>query len=140
MTFQPALEKAIMNDEWITNGEVPDPEVLPDIPGYHLLIRPMTIRQETKGGILLPDKFKDDMQYLTTVGRVVKLGQLAYLDNTKFPEGPWCSEGEYVCYGRHSGQRFVYKGIRYILMYDDQILMKIADPKDVDPSHELIAA
>ena len=26
MTFQPALEKAIMNDEWITNGEVPDPE------------------------------------------------------------------------------------------------------------------
>ena len=52
MTFQPALEKAIMNDEWITNGEVPDPEVLPDIPGYHLLIRPMTIRQETKGGIL----------------------------------------------------------------------------------------
>ncbi|MBC40729.1 MAG: hypothetical protein CML19_00630 [Pusillimonas sp.] len=140
MTFQPALEKAIMNDEWITNGEVPDPEVLPDIPGYHLLIRPMTIRQETKGGILLPDKFKDDMQYLTTVGRVVKLGKLAYLDNTKFPEGPWCSEGEYVCYGRHSGQRFVYKGIRYILMYDDQILMKIEDPKDVDPSHELIAA
>ena len=87
MTFQPALEKAIMNDEWITNGEVPDPEVLPDIPGYHLLIRPMTIRQETKGGILLPDKFKDDMQYLTTVGRVVKLGKLAYLDNTKFQLG-----------------------------------------------------
>jgi|TARA_B110000263_G_C15216066_1_gene467589 co-chaperonin GroES (HSP10) len=140
MTFQPTLEKAIMNDEWITKGEVPDPEVLPDIPGYHLLIRPLTIRQETKGGILLPDKFQEDMKFLTTVGRVVKLGQLAYLDNTKFPEGPWCSEGEYVCYGRHSGQRFVYKGIRYILMYDDQILMKIADPKDVDPSHELIAA
>ena len=140
MTFQPTLEKAIMNDEWITKGEVPDPEVLLDIPGYHLLIRPLTIRQETKGGILLPDKFQEDMKFLTTVGRVVKLGQLAYLDNTKFPEGPWCSEGEYVCYGRHSGQRFVYKGIRYILMYDDQILMKIADPKDVDPSHELIAA
>ena len=115
MTFQPALEKAIMNDEWITNGEVPDPDVL-------------------------PDKFKDDMKYLTTVGRVVKLGKLAYLDNTKFPEGPWCAEGEYVCYGRHTGQRFVYKGIRYILMYDDQVLMKIEDPKDVDPSHELIAA
>ena len=56
MTFQPVFAKAIMNDDWITNSEVPDPEVLPEIPGYHLLIRPLSIRQQTKGGVLLPDK------------------------------------------------------------------------------------
>jgi co-chaperonin GroES (HSP10) len=140
MTFQPMLDKAIQNDEWITDGETLDPDVLPNLPGYHILVRPMAIRKKTKGGVLLPDKFKEDMTYLTTVGRVAKLGELAYLDSNKFPKGPWCSEGDFVCYGRHTGQRFVYQGIRYILMYDDQILMTISDPKDVDPSHELIAA
>ena len=63
---------AASNDEWITNKESPDPDVLPNIPGYHVLIRPVAIREKTKGGILLPSKFKDDAQYLTTVGRVVK--------------------------------------------------------------------
>ena len=140
MTFQPVFAKAIMNDDWITNSEVPDPEVLPEIPGYHLLIRPLSIRQQTKGGVLLPDKFKEDMKYLTTVGQVVKLGTLSYKDEDKFPEGPWCCEGDYVCYSKHSGQKFVYKGIRYILMYDDQVLMKISDPSDVDPMHDLTTA
>jgi|TARA_R100000687_G_C6438515_1_gene159312 co-chaperonin GroES (HSP10) len=140
MTFQPAFEKAIMNDEWITSNDISDPKTLPDIPGYHVLIRPMSIRTETKGGILLPDKFKEDMKYLTTVGRVVKLGDLAYVDSDKFPKGKWCNEGDFVCYGKHTGQKFVYRGIRYILMYDDQILMTIKDVQDIDPTHEMTLA
>ena len=72
------------NDEWITNKDQKDPEILPSLPGYHVLIRPVTIREKTKGGILLPDKFKDDAKYLTTVGRVLKVGELAYADTNKF--------------------------------------------------------
>ena len=63
------------NDDWITGKESPDPKVLPNIPGYHILIRPVAIREKTKGGILLPDKFKDDAKYLTTLGRVLKVGE-----------------------------------------------------------------
>jgi len=137
VTFQPQMGRSIMNDDWITNSEIEDPDVLPEIPGYHILIRPLAIRSETKGGILLPDKFKEDMKYLTTVGKVVKVGDTAYMDVEKFPKGPWCCEGDFVCYTKHSGQKFVYKGIRYILMYDDQIMMRIDDPSDVDPMHDL---
>ena len=36
------------NDEWITNKDQKDPEVLPSLPGYHVLIRPVTIREKTK--------------------------------------------------------------------------------------------
>ena len=128
-----------MNDDWITNAEVEDPDVLLEVPGYHVLIRPLAIRSTTKGGIFLPDKFKEDMKYLTTVGRVVRVGDTAYLDSEKFPNGPWCCEDDYVCYTKHSGQKFVYKGIRYILLFDDQIMMKIDDPSDVDPMHDLMA-
>ena len=137
--MQPHLDKGLMNDQWITSNEVPDPDVLPEIPGYHVLIRPLSIRKETKGGIIMPDKFKDDIQYLTTVGRVVKIGDLAYKDIGKFPSGEWCKEGDFVCYGKHTGQKFLYKSVRYLLIYDDQIIMKIEDPSDIDPMYSLAA-
>tara|TARA_Y100000996_G_C21989752_1_gene424087 strand:+ start:37 stop:456 length:420 start_codon:yes stop_codon:yes gene_type:complete len=139
MVLQPNMSNSTQNDEWITDNEMPDPETLPNVPGYHILVRPLSIRTKTKGGILMPDKFKDDIQYLTTVGRVAKVGSLAYKDKGKFPSGSWCSEGDYVCYGKHTGQKFIYQGIRYLLIYDDQVIMTIEDPSDIDPMYSLVA-
>ena len=123
------------NDDWITNKKSPDPKVLPNIPGYHVLIRPVAIREKTKGGILLPDKFKDDAKYLTTLGRVLKVGELAYADHDKFKGRSWCKPGDYVVYGKYQGDKFVYKGIRMLLLFDDQILMVVPDPADLDPNY-----
>ena len=139
MVLQPNMTKSLPNDQWITDNNVDDPEVLPKIPGYHILVRPLAVRSETKGGILMPDRLVDDIQHLTTVGRVVKIGELAYKDKHKFSEGSWCSEGDFVCYGKHTGQKFLYKGVRYLLIYDDQVIMKISDPSDVDPMYSLVA-
>ena len=75
-----AISSARKNDDWITNEDIPDPEVLPKIPGYNILVRPVSIKSETKGGLILPDSVKDDMAYLTTVGRVLSVGDLAYAD------------------------------------------------------------
>jgi len=139
MVLQPNMGKATTNDQWITDNEVADPDILPELPGYHVLIRPLSVRSETKGGIIMPDSLKDDVQYLTTVGKVVKVGELAYKDTHKFSEGAWCSQGDYVCYGKHTGQKFLYKGIRYLLIYDDQVIMRIGDPSEVDPMYSLVA-
>ena len=92
----------MLNDDWLSESTIPDPEPLPKIPGYRLLIRPVPIRAKTKGGIILPDKAKDDMKYLSTVGRVLSVGDLAYEDKDKFQKGPWCKPGDYVCYGKHT--------------------------------------
>lgn len=132
-----SMGNAMKNDEWISAEEQPDPEVLPKIPGYHVLIRPVSVKAETKGGIILPDSTKNDIAYLTTVGKVLSIGDTAYEDKEKFPNGPWCSVGDYVCYGKHTGQKFFYKGVRMILLFDDQISMVVEDPKDLDPTFNL---
>ena len=131
------MGRSIKNDMWITQEEVPNPDILPELPGYHVLVRPVSIKAETKGGILLPDSTREDMAYLTTVGQVVVLGDLAYKDKEKFPNGPWCNLDDYVCYGKHAGQKIKYKGIRYVLLYDDQIIMKVESPKTLDPTYNL---
>lgn len=32
-----------------------------------------------------------------------------------------------------TGNKLRYKGVNFILLYDDQVIMKIEDPSDVDP-------
>jgi len=135
--FEPELSKSILNDDWLSETNISDPTPLPKIPGYRLLIRPVPIRSKTKGGILLPDKARDDMKYLTTVGRVLAVGDLAYADPDKFPRGPWCKPSDYVCYGKHTGAKFLYKGVRLIICYDDEITMVVDDPASLDPMFNL---
>jgi co-chaperonin GroES (HSP10) len=129
---------AIKNDLWITDvEETPDPSPLPKLPGFHVLVRPVSVKSVTKGGIIIPDSTKDDMAYLTTVAQVIAMGDLAYKDTGKFPDGTWCNVGDYVCYGKHAGTKMVYKGVKLILLFDDQVIMKVEDPKDLDPTFNL---
>jgi co-chaperonin GroES (HSP10) len=135
---QAHLGKSIKNDMWITNEEEEaTPDVLPELPGFHVLVRPVSVKEKTKGGILLPNSTKEDMSYLTTVGKVIKIGNLAYNDKDKFPKGPWCKEGDYICYAKHAGQKIQYKEVKMILLYDDQVIMKVEDPKYLDPTFNL---
>ena len=135
---QAHLGKSIKNDMWITEDEDErTPDVLPELPGFHVLVRPVSIKEKTKGGILLPNSTKDDMSYLTTRGQVIKIGDLAYNDNEKFPKGPWCQLGDYICYAKHAGQKIQYKNVKMILLYDDQVIMKVQDPKFLDPTFNL---
>ena len=135
---QAHLGKTIKNDMWITNKEDKDtPDVLPELPGFHVLVRPVSVKEKTKGGILIPNSTKEDMSYLTTVGKVIKIGNLAYNDTDKFPKGPWCKEGDYICYAKHAGQKIQYKEVKMILLYDDQVIMKVEDPKYLDPTFNL---
>jgi co-chaperonin GroES (HSP10) len=134
------MGKGMKNDAWITEVETPDPVVLPELPGYHVLIRPVSVKSITKGGIFIPDSTKDDMSYLTTVGKVLALGDLAYKDPDKFPHGAWCKKDDYICYGKHAGQKLFYKSVRLILLFDDQIILRVEDPKDLDPTFNLTRA
>ena len=132
------LSGAIKNDEWIdaVDGEVTLDE-LPEIPGYHVLVRPFSVKEKTKSGIFIPDSIKDDIAYLTTVAQVIVVGDLAYEDIDKFPKGPWCEEGDFVCYGKHTGTKLFYQGQRFILLFDDQIIMKVSSPTHLDPTFNL---
>ena len=135
---QVQMSKAIKNDLWISDPiEVEDPEVLPELPGFNILVRPVSVKSQTKGGILLPDSTKDDMSYLTTVGKVLALGDLAYLDKDKFPAGAWCHVVDHVCYGKHAGTKLYYQNVKLLLLFDDQVIMRVRDPKELDPTFNL---
>jgi len=135
---QVQMGNALKNDEWIDiEDEVSDPTTLPEMPGFHVLVRPVSVKNKTKGGIFIPDSTKDDMSYLTTVGRVIALGELAYKDLEKFPNGDWCGVGDYVCYGKHAGTKLYYQNVKLLLLFDDQVIMRVRDPKDLDPTFNL---
>ena len=132
------MGNALKNDEWIDiEDEVSDPTTLPEMPGFHVLVRPVSVKNKTKGGIFIPDSTKDDMSYLTTVGKVIALGELAYKDIDKFPNGEWCTVGDYVCYGKHAGTKLYYQNVKLLLLFDDQVIMRVSDPKDLDPTFNL---
>jgi co-chaperonin GroES (HSP10) len=135
---QAHLGKTIKNDMWITDEEEEvTPDVLPELPGFHVLVRPVSVKEKTKGGIIIPNSTKEDMSYLTTVGKVIKVGELAYNDTDKFSKGPWCTLGDYICYAKHAGQKIQYKNVKMLLLYDDQVIMKVQDPKYLDPTFNL---
>ena len=56
---QVQMGNALKNDEWIDiEDEVSDPTNLPELPGFHVLVRPVSVKSKTKGGIFIPDSTK----------------------------------------------------------------------------------
>ena len=106
-------------------------EIIPNPVGYRMLVRPWSGKAKTKGGVILADETQDKIQMTTVVGLVVKLGDLCYQDKEKFPNGPWCKEGEFVVYGRYTGSRFQTKFGEHRILNDDEIIGTIGKPEDI---------
>jgi co-chaperonin GroES (HSP10) len=65
---------------------------------------------------------------LSMIGLVVDMGDQAYKDKERFPEGPWCKQGDYVMFRANTGTRFKVGKEEYRLMNDDSIEAVIDDP------------
>jgi co-chaperonin GroES (HSP10) len=104
---------------------------LPTPTGYRILILPFVPGKVTRGGIHLAKQTVDKERLATVVGYVVRLGPDAYKDDRKFPEGPWCQEGDWIIFGRYAGARIQIEGGDLRLLNDDEILAVINDPEDI---------
>jgi co-chaperonin GroES (HSP10) len=111
---------------------------LPQPTGWRILILPYRPPPVTKAGIYIPDKAIDDTQIQTVVGYVLKMGAQAYKDSTRFPEGAWCKEKQWVVFARYSGSRLKLNeedgaafGSEVRILNDDEILGTILDPNDI---------
>lgn len=138
--------------DWVTPENIPDPNPIPKIPGWNILIRPIHPgdKLELKSGVTihLPNSFTEDVKYMTNVGRVIALGPLAYFDQTAkpsdgtwFPYGkyrsPWCKPGDYVMWGKHQGMKIMYSGVALLLLADDLITLMPDDPSKINPMYNL---
>lgn len=106
-------------------------ERMPSPTGWRMLILPYRGKAKTQGGVYLPDKVIDDGQLTTVVGYVMKQGPLCYKDADKFPDGPWCKQGDWVIFARYAGSRFKIEGGEVRILNDDEILAVISDPDDI---------
>ncbi len=106
-------------------------ERMPDPTGWRLLILPYRGKGKTEGGIYLPNTVVEENAVSTQVGYGLKVGELAYQDSEKFPEGPWCAKGDWVMYARYAGSRFRIDGGEVRILNDDEILATIQSPEDV---------
>lgn len=104
---------------------------LPSPTGWRMLILPYRGKAQTQGGVYIPEKVIDDGQLTTVVGYVMKQGPLCYKDEAKFPDGPWCKQGDWVIFARYAGSRFRIEGGEVRILNDDEILAVISDPEDI---------
>ena len=83
---------------------------LPEPTGYRLLIALPEIDEKTEGGVIMPDGLRRDESTASIIGFVIKSGSDAYSDKERFPNGPWCKEGDFVIFRSYSGTRFQSSG------------------------------
>ena len=105
---------------------------LPKPVGYRVLVA-LPQAEETYEGtsILKTDSERSRDHIMSIIGLVVDMGDQAYGDEERFPNGPWCKEGDFVMFRMNSGTRFTVGGVEYRLMNDDSIEAVVADPSGI---------
>lgn len=72
----------------------------------------------------------------STAALVCGVGPQAYQgfnpDGTpRFPEGPWCRVGDWICLPRASSFMVNYRGVAMAILPDDKVIGVIEDPRDL---------
>ena len=105
---------------------------LPKPVGYRLLIALPEIEDTYKDTSLLKTDTEKHREYIMSImGIVIDMGEGAYNDNERYPEGPWCKPGDYVMFRMNTGTRFQVNGKEFRLMNDDSIEAVIPDPSGI---------
>jgi co-chaperonin GroES (HSP10) len=104
---------------------------LPDPSGYRILCAIPDIDKTTEGGIIKADITLQHEELLTTVLFVVKMGPDCFNDQSRFPSGPWCKEGDFILVRPHAGSRLKIHGREFRIINDDSVEGVVEDPRGV---------
>jgi len=110
-------------EEVVLEKQIPKPV------GYKILVVLPTVEETFgEGDIAKSTQTMRDEYILSMVGAVIDMGEQAYIDEAKFPTGPWCKIGDYVVFSAHTGTRFRVGQQEYRMMNDDSIEAIVDDP------------
>jgi co-chaperonin GroES (HSP10) len=104
---------------------------LPDPKGYRLLCVVPDAEDAYESGIIKADTARQYEEVLTPTLFVVKLGPDAYKDETRFPSGPSCKEGDFVIVRPNSGTRLKIHGQEFRIINDDSVEAVVEDPRGI---------
>jgi co-chaperonin GroES (HSP10) len=107
---------------------------LPDPKRFHVLcVVPEAMEQyaDSDVGIIKSSQAMYHEEVLTSVLFVVKLGPDAFKDETRFPSGPSCKEGDFVIVRPNSGTRLKIHGREFRIINDDSVEAVVEDPRGI---------
>ena len=104
---------------------------LPVPTGYHILIGLPEISETTDGGIIKAQSTISIEETASVVGFVISMGPDCYQDKKRFPNGPWCKEGDFVIMRAYSGTRISIHGKEFRLINDDTVEAVVDDPRGI---------
>ena len=104
---------------------------LPEPAGYHILVAIPDAEEKYESGFIKADLTRQHEEVLATVFFVVKMGPDCYLDEKKFPTGPWCKLGDFVLCRPNSGTRMKIHGREFRMINDDSVEGTVEDPRGI---------
>lgn len=123
------------------NTELPDgfQEDLPQPMYWRILVAPVRPKEVSKGGIVLAMAHQEAQEILNFLGKVVAVGPMAgkheRLGGSGTEPAPnFPKIGDYVAYGRYAGQRMLHKGVKLIIINDDEVLAVVPNPDTLQTS------
>ena len=106
-------------------------KALPEPSGYRILVAIPEQEKEHEGGILKAKETIAMEEVLSTVFFVVKMGPDCYKDPTRFPNGPWCSVGDFILARPNTGTRLNIHGREFRIINDDSVEAVVEDPRGI---------
>jgi co-chaperonin GroES (HSP10) len=104
---------------------------LPEPSGYRILVAIPEIEEKYDSGLLKAGQTVHFEEVLSTVFFVVKLGPDCYKDDKRFPNGPWCKEGDFILARPNSGTRLKIHGREFRIINDDSVEAVVQDPRGI---------
>jgi co-chaperonin GroES (HSP10) len=97
---------------------------------WRVLVEPVRPKEQTEGGIVLPESVRSADRSLTCMGRITQVGPLAFKAETKAglnlgsdPNAVNVRPGMYALYGQYAGQKVCTADEReYVVLNDTDIL------------------
>jgi co-chaperonin GroES (HSP10) len=105
---------------------------IPDPSGFRLLCMVPKI-EDTYGdsGLIKADETMRVESQTTMVLYVAKMGDMAYTDKTRFPNGPWCKIGDFIITRAYAGTRVLIHGTEWRIINDDTVEAVVDDPRGI---------
>lgn len=124
-----SLHQAVDLSAVLNQPEEKKAQQLPEPKGYRILCAVPEADETFEGGILKDSLTKRVEENATVVLFVLKMGDLCYKDESRFPTGPWCKEGDFVLTRAYAGTRFKIHGREFRIINDDTVEGVVDDPR-----------
>jgi co-chaperonin GroES (HSP10) len=125
------LSKAVDLSLILNKKEEEKATQLPRPSGYKILCAIPEMEKEYESGLIKADETVRVEELLTTVLFVVALGPDCYMDNERYPTGPWCKQGDFILVRPNAGTRLVIHGKEFRLINEDSVEAVVDDPRGI---------